>query len=127
MICLMVTGLIVYGHKFVLLKSAKLSDILADIFFSTLISLNNVYYQTVGILMLPFQKMSWKPMKKDPMSTVSFKAVLARLWPTTLLGSLAIVYGCQSANAWLLISLPLLISFTLSIPVTYWSGQQRAR
>ncbi len=124
LICLVATLLIVYLHKMVLLRCVKAGDILAELFFSTLISLNNVFYQTVNILVLPFKKMSWHPMKKDPHHVVGLKEVIFRLWPTTLLGSLAILYGLKNDSTWLIISLPLLLSFTFCIPVAYWTGQQ---
>ncbi len=127
LICLVITLLTVYGHKFVLLRYARLGDILKELFFSTIISLNNVFYQTVAILTIPFQKIVWNPMKKDPSSSVRLKDVVVRLWPTTLLGSIALFYGLKNTNAWLILSLPLLISFTCSIPITYWTGQQSVR
>ncbi len=127
LLCLVITILIVYGHKLVLLRCAKLGDILKELFFSTIISLNNVYYQTVAMLTIPFEKIVWNPMKKDPLASVHLKDVVSRLWPTTLLGAVAILYGLKTANAWLLLSLPLLISFTCSIPMTYWTGQHANR
>ncbi len=123
LIGLILTMVAIYGHKFVLLKRFKLKDILVELVFSTLISLNNVYYQTVDILSLPFEGLVWKPMKKDPFSTVTFKQVAENLWPTTVLGIAGILYGIKLSNEWVLLSFPLLLSFTLSIPVVYWTAK----
>jgi membrane glycosyltransferase len=123
LIGLLLTLVVIYGHKFVLLKRFKLKDIVVEIIFSTLISLNNIYYQTIDILTLPFEGLVWKPMKKDPFSTVTLKQVAENLWPTTAIGFLGLYYGVNLESGWIWLSFPLLISFALSIPVVYWTAR----
>ncbi len=123
LIVLAATLVVIYGHKFVLWKRARLMDILSELVFSTLISLNNVYYQSMDILTLPFSGLAWKPMKKDPFSTVTFKQVLRTLWATSVLGLCALFLGFKHSPVWVLVSFPLLVSFTLSVPVAYWTAQ----
>ena len=122
---LIFTLLVIYGHKFVLRRKFRLKDIVIELVFSTLISLNNIYYQTVDILSLPFERLVWKPMRKDPFSTVSFVGVARNIWPTTVIGIAGILYGLRFSNGWLILSLPLLMSFSLSIPIVYWTAQPR--
>jgi membrane glycosyltransferase len=120
---LLLTIAVIYGHKFVTLRCFKAKEIVREIVFSTLLSLNNIFYQTIDILCLPFEGLSWKPTKKDPFTRLSLLQTAKGFWPTTLLGLMGLSYGLYLFNSWTILSLPLLLSFALSIPVVYWTAQ----
>ncbi len=123
LIGLLLTLGVIYLHRFVLLKRAKFKDIFTDIVFSTLISLNNIYYLSLDLILFPFEGLSWNPMKKNPFSKISLKQVIKTMWPTTIIGIIGLYYGCQHTGLALWISMPLLLSFSFSIPVVYWTSQ----
>jgi len=114
---------VVYLHRFVLLKHCKFKDIVIDLVFSTLISLNNIYYLTLDILSLPFEGLAWKPMKKDPFSTITLKQTASNLWPTTVLGAVGLLTTFSMPGPELAVSLPLFISFAFSILIVYWTAK----
>lgn len=111
---------VVFLHKFVIVKDLRdAADILKEIFFSTLICLNNVFYQTLDMLIIFFQKVRWIPMHKDPFEFLSISRAARSLWPSTLLGIGLIAFGINNSTFGTIFALPLLLSFTLSIPVVY--------
>lgn len=114
---------VVFGHNFILCRS--LTDIkkaFQQILLSTLILLNNIYYQTVFILLIPFKKIDWIPMKKNPYEELTSRKILSYLWPTTVLGVIATYYALQKLSFWLILALPFMISFMFAIPLTYYTS-----
>ncbi|MFH0908044.1 MAG: glycosyltransferase family 2 protein [bacterium] len=120
---------IVFLHKLSMCKSIRQCPaLLCEIGLSTLISLNNLFYITVAVLKIPFQrKAKWIPMKKNPSETLYFRDVVSHLWPGTLLGIVSIHVAIAYAPTWGVCSIPLLMSMVLSIPVVYLTGQYRGR
>lgn len=116
---------IVFLHKLAVCRSLEdLGDAVFEILFSTLICLNNVLYQTVDILVIPFQTAGWIPMKKDPFADVTALNCVRSLWPGTLLGLAGAYFGFLESPEWAMGALPFLVSFTFSIPLTYLTAKQ---
>lgn len=115
---------VVFFHKLTLCRSFHdFREVIHEIFLSTLISLNDVFYQTMDILLLPFHKKGWVPAKKDPVSSIRLKHALQTLWPSTLLGLTGIYFGLNQSPQWAVAAMPFLISFTFIIPLTYATAQ----
>ena len=112
--------LIVFFHKMILCRSFRdFSEIIQEILFSTFICLNNVFYQTLDIVLLPFQKSSWVPAKKNPVSAIQWAIILKILWPSTVLGLAGLYFGFNESPQWAFAALPFLVSFSFIIPLTY--------
>ncbi len=110
--------LVVFLHKMVVARSWRdVRDIVYEILLSTFLCLNNVLYQTIDLLSLPFGKRGWRPMTKDPEARLSFKETAANLWPSTALGLLGLYWGWAYAPHWFYAAFLFLLSFTLSIPI----------
>jgi membrane glycosyltransferase len=111
---------IVFLHKFVICRNLKdIVDTIKEIFFSTLICLNNVFYQSLDIAIMMFQNIKWVPMKKDPFESLTMKKTIQTLWPSTILGVVLINFGINNSPYGTFFALPILTSFALSIPVAY--------
>jgi membrane glycosyltransferase len=112
---------IVFFHKLLLCRSLKeAADVIKEIGFSTLICLNNVYYTTQDIITMPFRSIKfWKPMAKNPFENLSFLKAMLNLWPSTLIGLLALYFGVKYSKQWVIAASPFIASFILVIPLTY--------
>lgn len=110
----------VYLHKFILCRN--ITDcilVLKELFFSTMISLNNIVYHTLDILAICFQNIAWIPMKKDPFTRLTFIKSAKHLWPGTILGLLMAFFIMHFSPHVTLIALPIIVSFSCSIPIVY--------
>ena len=115
---------VVFLHKIVVCKSPKdMWEVVKEIFFSTLICLNNIFYQTVDLLVIPFQKAGWVPVKKNPFASATLKNAIQNLWPSTLLGIAGIYFGLRESPQWAFGAMPFLISFSFIIPLTYLTSK----
>ncbi len=117
---------VVFFHKLALCRSFQdFREVVQEILFSTLICLNNVFYQTLDILLLPFHEKGkgWVPAKKDPFSSIRLRDALKMLWPSTLLGLAGLYFGLNQSPQWAFGAMPFLISFSLIIPLTYATAQ----
>jgi membrane glycosyltransferase len=107
-------------HKFLICQ--KLGDALAvteEIVCSTLISLNNIVYQSFDLIIILFQRITWVPMKKDPYKTLTLFQTVRTLWPGTALGlflSYIVFTYCPPVT---FLVFPVLICFSISIPIVY--------
>ncbi len=107
-------------HKFLICR--RWSDIFAvteEIVCSTLISLNNIVYQSFDLAVLLFQRITWVPMKKDPYKTLTFFRTVRTLWPGTALGvflGYVVLTYCPPVT---FIVMPVLVCFSISIPIVY--------
>lgn len=116
---------IIFLHKFVVCKSIKeFVDIVSEIIFSTLMTLNNIYYISQSLLLLPLKKIGWNPMKKNPKEALSFKRCVHNLWPSSIIGLVGVYISIFHIPKWGSMALPVLISFALSIPSTYLSAKK---
>jgi len=110
----------VFFHKFVICRSAEDAiDIVKEIFFSTLICLNNIFYQSLDIITIAFQKLAWKPAEKNPYELLSIKRTVKNFWPSTALGLFMLFFGIINTPYGALFAMPIILSFTLSIPIIY--------
>jgi len=118
------TFLVLFGHKFLLVRSlGDLKRIAFEILVSTLVSLNNIFYVTWDFLALPFERLQWLPMRKDPNARVSLQACVRKLLPGTLFGLGAFLWGTLYSPYWTLPSLPIVASLILSIPAVYFTSR----
>ena len=132
---LVFTILVLYGHKFLLGRSlSDLKRIAFEVLVSTLVSLNNVFYTTLDFFSLPFEKLSWRPMTKDPNATISFVSCARELFWGTAFGFTVLLWGMFYSPFWILTGLPLLMSLILSIPAVYitsknlvWDSEGRVK
>ncbi|MFC2140375.1 glycosyltransferase family 2 protein [Candidatus Auribacterota bacterium] len=114
------TMLIVYLHKLVICKNSKdIRNIIIEIFSSTLISLNNIFYISLDIAFMGFKRFKWNPMSKNPFGGLALKEVIRKCSSGTLFGILCIFLGLKFSPYWLAISLPFVISFITAIPLVY--------
>ncbi|MFH1385301.1 MAG: glycosyltransferase family 2 protein [Candidatus Omnitrophota bacterium] len=118
--CTIIILSLVFLHKFVLCKTLRdCSLIMKETIFSTLLSLNNIIYHTIDILIISFQTIRWVPMKKNPYATLTFIKATRQMWPGTLFG-IAVVYFIMNYCPHIaLLIVPIVIIFSLSIPIMY--------
>lgn len=115
-----ITMIIVFFHKLIAYRGfSHVKDTFRDIVFSTVMGLNNIFYVSMGVILIPFQKFIWKPMKKNPNSSMTLKAALKFMWPSTLIGIYGIYNGYNHAPYWLILAFPILFSFGVGIMVAY--------
>ncbi len=118
------TVAVLYGHKFVLVRSrADAKRISFEVVLSTLVSLNNILYVTLDMLSLPFEKLHWRPMNKNPNQRVSFLECARTLSPGTCFGLLLFSLGFFYSPYLALTGVPLLASLIFSIPVIFISAR----
>lgn len=116
-------------HKFAVAKSLRDGSLIVkEIAFSTLISLNNVLYQSVDIISLLFERhLCWRPMAKDPFARITWGECAETLWGGCLFGAALFYLGAKGAPSSLILTFPFLMSFVLSIPCVYWTGRVSVR
>ncbi len=111
---------VVFFHKFVICRSKKdIIDIVKELFISSLICLNNIFYQSLDIIIIIFRKIKWIPMKKDPYDSLSIMKTVKNFWLSTSLGVFLLFFGLINSPHGTLFALPILLNFALSIPVIY--------
>jgi membrane glycosyltransferase len=103
---------------------ADLGRIAKEVFFTTLLGLQGIFYGTIDWLTLPLEKMGWIPMSKNPGDRPSFSECLRILYPGTLAGILLLLMGLKVSCAWTLYALPVITSLILSIPLVYLSSRE---
>jgi len=121
----MFSAAVVFLHKFSAVRNFRGAFLVAkEIVLSTILSLNNVFYQSLDFFSLIFEKkIGWEPMKKDPFLKISFGECFRCLWSGSLTGLVLFCLGLKGAPGWLALSAPFLLSFSLSIPCVYFSGK----
>ncbi|MDP2643559.1 MAG: glycosyltransferase [Desulfobacterales bacterium] len=123
-------GVILF-HKLVIVRSWKdLREYLYELFFSTLVILNNFIYVPLAIVALPFKRLHWLPMKKNPFEGMSFSRSLKSLWPGTCFGIIGFYFCTQETPYFVWQASPILTSLILSIPLVYLTAKsvpERAR
>lgn len=120
-------GVILF-HKAVIIRSLRdLREYLYEIFFSTLITLNNFIYVPLDIVTLPLRKLHWKPMKKNPFEKMSFAGAAKKLWPGTLVGLTGLYFCTHETPYFVWQATPILISLIFSIPAVYLTAKPTPR
>lgn len=117
---------VVFLHKFAAVRKTRdMFSVAGEIALSTILSLNNVFYQSLDLFGLVFEKrLGWKPMKKDPFLKIKFAECFRSLWSGSLTGAALFCLGLKGAPGWFVPSAPFLLSFILAIPCVYLSGKR---
>ena len=114
------TLFIVAFSKLVACRSLKdVTNLLTEVLFSTLVVLNNVFYLSMDLIMMPFSGFNWRPMKKNPLETITLAETARALMPGTIFGLICLFIGLKYSMHWLMVSSPFVISFVGSIPIVY--------
>jgi len=117
--------LIMAFHKLVACRSMKdVTNLVLEVLFSTLVALNNVFYITMDLLLMPFNRFNWKPMKKNPLEGITLLETVKSLLPGTLFGLICVYLGLKYSTHWLIISSPFIISFVAAVPVVYLTAMR---
>lgn len=110
----------VYLHKFVVCRSVQ--DcwlVIKETVLSTLITLNNIVFHSIDIFMIMFQRIAWIPMSKDPLQSLTLWQTAKMMWPTTVIGLCLIWFMINYYSHMSIFLLPIVVCFSLSIPVIY--------
>lgn len=116
---------VIYCHKLVIVRSVKdFKNYLFEIIFSTLVTLNNFFYVPLSIALIPFKKLKWQPMNKNPFEKLTLTATVKNLAAGTLLGGLGIYFLTHETPYFIWQITPILLSLILSIPLVYWTSKR---
>ena len=117
--------LIMAFHKLVACRSLKdVASLVSEVLFSTLVALNNVFYISMDLVMMPFNKFNWKPMKKNPLEGITVYETVKSLLPGTIFGLVCVYLGLKYSVHWLIISSPFIISFVGAVPIVYLTAMR---
>lgn len=121
--------LIVWAHRLPARGGSNWVFRLSEIFWSTLLYMNNLVYVSAAVLMAPFVALFrppgayWQPAAKEYTPVRLSEAIIAMM-PSTLLGLFGLWVGWQSNLRWMLAALPVLLSLVLSIPLVYLTARE---
>ena len=116
---------VLFFHKFVVARSlGDIKRIIQETAFTTVLGLQNVFYGTLDLLILPLQTLGWTPMSKNPDERPSLRDCIQTLAMGTGAGLLLFWIGLNRAPAWTVFAMPVLTSLVLSIPAVYFSSKQ---
>lgn len=102
---------------------------ISEIFWSTLLYMNNLVYVSAAVLTAPLIMLSrslrayWQPSGKE-YTPVSLQEATTAMMPGTLLGLFGLWIGWQSNLRWMLAALPVLLSLVASIPLVYFTAKE---
>lgn len=114
----------VVAHRFAFVKTPRDALGLArETLFSTLLVLNNVLYTTWAVVITPFKGREWLAMRKAGLESISWGEATRLLWPSLVVGLVALFAGALFAPRWLLFASPFVASFLLAMPLTVWSSR----
>ncbi len=115
---------VIYFHKLVLVRSMKdFKHFFFETAFSTLVTLNNFLYVPLHMMAIPFKKLTWRPMKKNPFENLCFKDAVKNLLPGTVLGVMALYFLTHEMPYFVWQVTPLIVSLVLSIPLVYFTSK----
>jgi membrane glycosyltransferase len=118
------TCIVLYFHKFTVAQNATdIRRIVKETIFTTVVGLQNVFYGTIDLLSLPFEKLSWKPMAKNPSEQPTLRECVKHLFFGTTVGFAGCLVGFNYAPVWALFALPVLTSLIFSIPSVFLSSR----
>jgi membrane glycosyltransferase len=111
---------ILYLHKFVVCRSFRDAGLVfKEIILSTMITLNNIVYHSIDIVMIMFQRIVWIPMNKNPLNTLTVWRTCRSMWPSSLVGFFLLWFITHFYSHMSIFLLPIVCCFCLSIPVVY--------
>jgi len=120
--------LVNFLHKLVVVKSAEdVKKFFYELTLATLIYSGNFVYTAFDILTLPFKKLIWSPMKKNPFEAIAWTETLYSLLPGTVIGILGIWYLTQGTPYPHMASVPIFVSLMFSAPLVYFSAKTAQR
>lgn len=125
---LLFTLAVVFFHKFSVSRSLRdMALCLEEMVCSTLVSLNNVLYQSFDMIRMFGSGKSWRPVSKNPYGCLSLAEAARVLWPGTVIGVLT-VYALHRGlpYSWIIL-LPVLVSLIFSVPVVFISSKVKER
>lgn len=96
---------------------------LYELFFSTLVTLNNFFYVPLSILAIPLRSLIWRPMKKNPFEEIDLGEAFRKLWSGTTLGLAGTYFCTQLTPYYVWQASPLLLSLSLSIFTVYFTAK----
>ncbi|MBI4970248.1 MAG: hypothetical protein HZC17_00190 [Candidatus Omnitrophica bacterium] len=115
---------VIFFHKLVLVRNVPdFKKFLFETGLSFLISGGNFLYATWDLLTMPFKKLAWRPMSKDPYEKLKFSDAAKQLIPGTLLGFFGFWYLFEGTPNPQWSFIPLFVSFMFSIPAVYLSAK----
>lgn len=110
-------------HKMVVARNlGDIKRIVQETIFSTLLGLQNIFYGTLDLIILPFERLGWTPMAKNPNAHVSLSDCFKNLFVGTMFGIFLLWVGLNQSTEWTLFTLPILLSLIFSIPLVYFSS-----
>lgn len=118
---------VIFLHKLAICDSTKdIGKLIYEIFISTVISLNSIFYISFIIMSLPFRRQKkWVPMKKNPYEKVHLWEVVKEMWLGTAVGLISLYIAVKYTPVWGAYSTPIIGSLILSIPIVYLTSQLR--
>ncbi len=125
LVCILFFSLfVIFFHKLILVRNVSdFKKFIYETSLSFLISGGNFLYATWDLLIMPFKKLVWRPMSKDPNEKLSLYDAAKQLVPGTLLGILGFWYLFEGTPNPQWSFVPLFVSFIFSIPAVYFSAK----
>lgn len=115
---------IIFLHRFTWCRSLKhVQFTFIQVLFSTFVGLNHLFYTSLAVIMFPFKKSQWVPMKKNPYESTDLAFLVRSLWPSTVFGLLCVWISIRYARYWGILSSPMIISFIFGIPFVYFTSK----
>lgn len=125
---ILLTLIIVYCYRFIKCKSpGEIGLAFLELVTSLIMCLNGIIFDSIAVLnwfVIRKQGRRWIPMQKKFVKRISFAIVVKNLWPASLLGIIVGAFGYMYSPSWFFFTSPFLLSFTLSIPVAFFTGKQ---
>lgn len=119
---------VLFLHKFAVARSWKdMIRITGETIFSTLLELQSIFYGTLDFLLLPFSKLGWTPMSKNPGEQPTAGECIRSLSLGTLTGIVVLWMGLRAGSTWNIFAWPILVSLILSIPSVYFTSKAFVR
>ena len=111
---------VIFFHKVTILKNRQdVREYLYELGVSTFITLNNFLYVPLDMLAIPFQKLNWRPMAKNPFAKLDLRKTTEALWLGTIFGIYGLYFCTQLTPYFVWQAVPVLSSLILSIPLVY--------
>lgn len=115
---------VVFFHKLVIVRSREdFKKFMIESLFSSFMYAGNFLYATIDLVTLPFKKIFWRPMNKNPYARLKLSETVRTLLPGTVLGLLGFWYLREGTPNFQWSSVPVFASFVFSIPAVYLSSK----
>ena len=97
--------------------------VLRDAATGTAVLLNNLFYDSLFILLAPWTARHWRPMRKDAVPERTFSECFRAMLPSTAFGALLLGGSLALDSRWTLYSSPILFSFLFGSALVYWTSR----